>query len=370
MVLMVHLVLYGVVPNHPRLMVYLRSLMWSGWSGVDLFFVLSGFLITGILLDSRSSTNYFKSFYMRRVLRIFPLYYFAVITTAIATPLLFTTHPFLRDFYPSKLGWLSYFFYYHNWWIPLKEHQARILGPLWSLGVEEQFYLLWPACVWLTPSRYLKWVCLSGISVALVARYAWAAPSGTAEIILTSTLTRLDTLLAGGFMAIAMRDKGPLSKVKKYSLPVFTVATVGIGLIAVVGHEAWSRGHYTQTIGFTLYAAAYACIVLWGALQNGTGSLLDRFLNVPVLRMFGKYSYGVYVYHGPILLYWRTRFIKQAWYGESLGISLLVCGFLISASLAVAMVSYKILENPFLRLKDRFEVRQASAKPGGQAAGL
>src|SRR5579862_2656025 len=166
LVFLIHFQQAGAIPSRYHLA---NLLMHSGWCGVDLFFVLSGFLITTGLLDSKESDNFFSAFYMRRVLRIFPLYY-AVLGIAMACSALFPGYApgvtLLSDsqigsIFPDWQGWLSHVLYLQNWWMPWKEPGSRnILGHFWSLGVEEQFYLVWPFCVWLLPRRRLPILCV------------------------------------------------------------------------------------------------------------------------------------------------------------------------------------------------------------------
>lgn len=359
LVLAVHLVLAGVVPEQPSAALALRKLMWCGWSGVDLFFVLSGFLITGILLDSRESENYFRVFYMRRVLRIFPLYYFAILACVVLLPLLALRFAGLWALYPRPAGWLSYLFYYQNWWMPLREPTHGILGHFWSLGVEEQFYLVWPACVLLLPTKRLPWMCLVGAVAAMVLRFTLARPGPASEFILECTATRFDSLLIGGFVAFAVRRAGLFERARKVSAVVFVASFAVIAAINLIGHETLSRGYYTQTLGFTFYALAYACVVLWAFAQNGTGTWLDRALNQRGLRMFGRYSYGIYVYHGPIYFALASLLNRYPWYGRSVGMGLLASFAFVGTSLGVAVLSFRYLESPFLRMKRFFKVRSA-----------
>ncbi len=137
MVLMIHLQVAHALPTDSLVMHRVAAVMWAGWSGVDLFFTLSGFLITGILLRTKDAVNRGRSFYMRRFLRILPLYYLAVLAAMFASKL-FSGHVWLDRASPhGAIAWLSYLFYYQNWWMPLKQPNAELLGHFWSLGVEE-----------------------------------------------------------------------------------------------------------------------------------------------------------------------------------------------------------------------------------------
>jgi len=172
MVLAVHLELFQAVPfSRP-----IRALFWAGWSGVDLFFVLSGFLITGILLDGFGAPGYFSRFYKRRALRIFPLYYLVCAALMVATPHLPGAE--WSAIYPTWKGWLSYGLFLQNWWMPHFENTHRLIGHLWSLGVEEQFYLVWPTCVFLLRRDRLKCLWRRIFRLPSAAFYGGSAASG------------------------------------------------------------------------------------------------------------------------------------------------------------------------------------------------
>ncbi|MBI5083418.1 MAG: acyltransferase, partial [Acidobacteria bacterium] len=149
----------------------LKGILGLGWTGVQLFFVLSGFLITGILLDTRSCSNYFSSFWMRRTLRIFPLYFLALSVFLVAAPAVL---PVPKEALPPAADQVYYWTYLNNW-IPMGEEGrlVHVLGHFWSLAVEEQFYLVWPVVVWLVPPRMLLRGCAVACLLILAAR-SWA----------------------------------------------------------------------------------------------------------------------------------------------------------------------------------------------------
>src|SRR5215469_7550470 len=145
-----------------------------GWSGVDLFFVLSGFLITGILLDTRRAPGYFRVFYARRALRIFPLYFAYLLLILVVLQGIFVV--FVRTNPWQHVNPLLYLTYSMNWVSGLDD---QWLGHLWSLAVEEQFYLIWPAAVWFCSRRSLPWVCIAMATAALAFRI-WPQAIGQA----------------------------------------------------------------------------------------------------------------------------------------------------------------------------------------------
>src|SRR5580700_9993704 len=141
----------------------------NGWMGVDLFFVLSGFLITGILLDTKQSAEYFKNFYARRCLRIWPLYYSALLFMFVILPLLRPTEA-AAIFAPRSSPWWAYPLYLQNFLVPIPSKATGLLGVTWPLAVEEQFYLCWPLAVRFCTESQLRRITLGVICLSPVLR--------------------------------------------------------------------------------------------------------------------------------------------------------------------------------------------------------
>ena len=334
-----------------------------GWVGVDLFFALSGFLITGILLDTRKANNYFGAFYARRVLRIFPLYYSVLIVILIAASLI---HPRPQNV-PLVADQKLYFFYLTNWLVLWKgTWGANILGHFWSLAVEEQFYFAWPLCVWLLTSRNLARLAITASIIALLVRIFWIAHPGSDQAIAMATVTRMDSLLCGALGAILIRDDQTLNSVRKW-LPGIAMIVIlcfvgGVGWFRIVrGH----RGHFLfiGTLGYSFLALGFSALIVYSAATDGIPNLLQRLLRSRVLTVFGKYSYGIYVYHVPIsgvlnyLLYERLfkSVASSFWFGA------LYVAFLFATSFLVAKISYEYFERYFLGLKRYFKARTETA---------
>jgi peptidoglycan/LPS O-acetylase OafA/YrhL len=174
----------------------IASLFEIGWTGVDLFFVLSGFLITGILLDSRSASNYFSSFYARRVLRIFPLYYLALSLVLLGGSLRLLP----SGDHAGTPAW--YFIYAQNW----KFVDVPFLGHFWSLAVEEQFYFLWPLIVYLFPERRVLQIAIAGSVIAIPLRSVLLSSGINPNYIYWNTFTRMDALLMGAACACLLKE--------------------------------------------------------------------------------------------------------------------------------------------------------------------
>ena len=186
----------GVFPS-----LQLSRVFASGWMGVDLFFVLSGFLITGILLDAKGSAGFFRNFYARRCLRIWPLYYAVVLFMFVGVPLL---RPGLTSMiFERSSPWWAYPLYLQNFLIP---HSSGAIGPLgvtWSLAIEEQFYLIWPLVVRYLSTARLRVLCLAVIAVSPFVRLLLS----TEHVDLyTDIFSRLDGLMWGAFVAALVRE--------------------------------------------------------------------------------------------------------------------------------------------------------------------
>jgi peptidoglycan/LPS O-acetylase OafA/YrhL len=347
----------GLIPPCSLVVRCLTLMLSYGWVGVDLFFALSGFLITGILLDTRNANNYFSAFYARRVLRIFPLYY-SVLIVILAVAAILSPRPHRV---PLPADQKLYFLYLTNWLVLWKGHWGpNILGHFWSLAVEEQFYLIWPLCVWLLISQKLARAAVGACVIALLARIFWVLQTGPSQAIVMATVTRMDALLCGALGAILFRQDRNLNVLHRWSPRVAFSAILAFaaGVIWLrVTHGAWSVLVFVQTFGFTLLAVGFTALILHAAATDGAGTLLQRALRNGVLTDFGKYSYGIYVYHVPalvlcdflILSRLSPAWVHNFWFG------VLYFAFLFAISFFVAKLSYEHFERHFLALKRYFE---------------
>ncbi len=336
----------------------LKLLLDYGWVGVDLFFVLSGFLITGILIQSRTAENYFSSFYMRRILRIFPLYYLCLVgmfTLVSVIPIPIAAIPFPEDrklYFLFLTNWLSL---WHGNWGP------NMLGHFWSLAVEEQFYLFWPVVLWLVPIQRILKLTLALSLLALLIRVYWISQTGISVAIALATVTRMDSLLAGATAAVLARDRNFRASIR--SLGWWAAAPLA-AFVAGVLYAADVSGatRFYQSIGYTLLAIGFSALVLRAALSDGSPILMQRVLCNPWLRQFGKYSFGLYVYHVPILGACDIIIYRQL--PETLTsiplFGVVYVTFLAIVSFLVAKFSYENFERKILNLKTHFESRYPS----------
>lgn len=325
------------------------------WILMDSFFVLSGFLITGILLDSRARPDYYRSFYTRRALRILPVYYAVIVVL--------TGWAVLRGSYPEMLrNWGSpfwFFVYLGNiptaiagaW--PQAVHESFV--PLWSLQIEEQFYLLFPFLVHRLRMETLARILLAMACLSPVLRIAIYLLNPANTLVQDVFLgCRMEGLALGAWIAIRFRQSS--WDMSKRRLSLMTL----IWVIITVVSAAWSgydnERPFNRTVGFLISSVASAHVVLWLILFRG--SRLTRCLRLSTVQYFGKISYGAYLFHWPI----GAALVAVS---ARSGIRVLGQGYgKVAADLVLtaicASLSWRFFESPLLRLKDRLSRRELS----------
>jgi peptidoglycan/LPS O-acetylase OafA/YrhL len=322
--------------------------------GVDLFFVLSGFLITGILYDSKPRPRYFRNFYVRRTLRIFPVYYAVLVV-------LFVVLPHVSALYPATLAesarhqaWV--WPYGTNIYLAMKDDWALpYISHFWSLAVEEHFYLVWPLVVFACSRPALLRVSVGAMVFALALRttLALAGAGEVTQYVLTPC--RLDALCLGAFIAVASRPGG-VTSLARWSNPVlYASGAVVLGLSAL--HVVTtSPDAITLPLRGTVVELFFGGLLVKSVTAERV-TLVGRFFTSRTMRFFGKYSYGLYLFHG-IVGYAMVERGMQGRIAAALGSHVLaMVAFALAgvvASLVVAVLSYELFEKHFLRLKDRF----------------
>ncbi|MCE9573030.1 MAG: acyltransferase [Deltaproteobacteria bacterium] len=320
-----------------------------GWVGVQLFFVLSGFLITGILLDTQDSDNYYRSFFGRRVLRIFPLYY-ATLTVAFLVLPIFTVH------HPDGTHQVWLWTYLSNWAEPTGRG-CEAFPHFWSLAVEEQFYLVWPFVVRALNRRHLAMLCTGLFVAALAIRVGLRLGGVGPEPVYMWTICRMDALAAGALLATLLRMPRAAELVKRWRWPLGWAA-----IIIAVGGFVITRGDprttvMSQTIGYTILAAAFTVLVFAAVLAEcRTRGALRAFLRFRPLRIFGTYSYGLYVFHTPLHKFVAEPILHRYINPEEVGAKVGTLYFVLAtaATLVLAVLSYHLFEKPLLKLKRYF----------------
>ena len=348
-----------------------------GWSGVDLFFVLSGFLITGLLVDSKSGPHYYRNFYIRRTLRIFPLYYAFLFYTLRICPWLWPDTDLAEMARRAMTGrseaW--YWLYLSNILFARDENFGHPnLAVTWSLAIEEQFYLVWPLIVALTSRRALVWTC-GGLIVTAFGLRAWLVAADAHWIApYVLPMCRMDALASGGLVALAMRSEGWRSESARATL--LTRARILAGVAAGVVLTIWyledplDDDYWTeplmQTVGYTALALGYAGLVALAA-GGPADSWLVRVLSLSALRVLGRYSYALYLFHVPVRRFIRDEYFPVAsfptWLGSPLPGQLLFYVVATAPALALAWASWHLYERQWLKLTRYFPYGRTSAEP-------
>ncbi len=318
----------------------------AGWSGVDLFFVLSGYLITGLLLDGRAAPDRARRFYTRRALRIFPLYYATLVLVFVLVPTFrlpfFSIIPRHAATYQSTAHELAWFWpYLSNWYIGLARPWRP--GPLthfWSLAVEEQFYLIWPLIVWNCSPRTSTRVAVGALVVSLGLRTAMVLGHAAYLTIYMLTPCRLDGLAVGALIALGTRSSVGLAGTRRMVLPLASAGAMVLVVLSVWRQTLFSADPWVLTIG--LAAAAW----LYGGLVVIALSYQSSTLALPPLRWIGQRSYGLYILH-PFVMFALTTFTAL-----QIG-TVTYAAAALGGSAIVAAISYAGFERPFLSLKDR-----------------
>lgn len=351
-----------------------------GWMGVQVFFVLSGFLISGILIDSRPTPGRYRNFYARRALRIFPLYY-AVLLACAATVWLThghgPLHPWLWLVYLQNLAWLMPGTF-NDLLFTGRGQVFGAIGHLWSLAVEEQFYFLWPPIVFACRSRR----GLAQICCLLIAFRLLLAPVLQATLpkdvlangfIYHMLPTQWDGFLLGTLLALSLRrggGTGPHATPElRFAGALAAGALLGGAALFVALHH-WPglignqdvfayTGAFQAVVGLPLVNGISLCVLL-AVIQPGTWAF--RLCHLAPLRALGRVSYGFYVFHLLVLQLVRgmlNRPLRRHGVPHEDWVVLLATGV---ATAALAFLSFRYFEMPFLRFKDRFTAQTASQR--------
>jgi len=326
-----YLYLFGLQPSQRY------TWHWQSYA-VTLFFVLSGYLITYLLLEEkdRTSTVFLRGFYLRRVLRIWPLYYLIVVITVV-----------LHEFFPATgipeipAGSLVLYVFLLANVVLVTGTAVTPLGPLWSIGVEEQFYAIWPLII--KKSSNVARALWTIIVVYLALKVA-VVPLHNQQISALIAETRIDCMAIGGLGAVLLRRRGRL-------LDLLYSRTVQILCWAVFVYSiAYKPVHIRSTINHELYSFIFMVIILNVSTNKSSIINLER----PVFDFLGKISYGLYMYH--LLIIFLLSAALKHFIGHSGPYVSLIYVSVLTLTTVVAYLSYHYFELPFLTMKERFTV--------------
>lgn len=349
-----------------------ERLAGCGWAGVDLFFVLSGFLITGILLETRKSPGYFRNFYARRTLRIFPLYYATLFVVFVVLPHMTSFESPALQMLLRCQGWL--WSYLTNLGF-IVERRAFAnadwlwLNHFWSLAIEEQFYVVWPFVIWRSSPRTVARLCIVLIVTAFLLRCLLLSLGFSPGAIYFPTPCRIDGLASGGLLAILIRSQQWRAVlIRNVS---FVGASAGVLLVVMFIFRSGLRFNdpVCLTVGLTLLCVLAACTIVIST-EASQQSRMRFVLESRVLRFLGKYSYGIYVIHHLLLpalsALLPISILVQKTHSQLAGI-VTHCLFVSVVSVSCGVFSWHLFEKHFLKLKIHFEYVPST---GGDDAGL
>jgi len=339
--------------------------------GVNVFFVLSGSLITGILIDTREQRHRIHNFYVRRTLRIFPLYYGILLALFLLTPVLHWKWDTGWLLWPAYVG--NYLPYLHPWLPDAVWHATAFgvlknpdgftvyLGHFWSLCVEEQFYLLWPWLVFFLPRRALLWIC--GLMVVLmplvrvIASHHLSQAALEQNVLFRTLPFQLDSLLLGGLIALLWRGshRDALIGWGRIAGNVGTIAALMFVYCCVDLHLPFLRQPFLRSFHYMTWELSVINLLsaAWILSAMQPGSWVYRFFHLRPLRWTGRISYGAYVLHDlPHEGYVGLGDALSSTHGHAVTMLLAASFTLVGSAL-----SYRFFEKPFLKLKDRWTLR-------------
>jgi peptidoglycan/LPS O-acetylase OafA/YrhL len=309
---------------------YILQALSLSWSGVDLFFVLSGYLIGGILLDHIDEQNWSRVFYIRRFLRIVPLYGLLIGVTYAAD---------------SRMPFIYYLTFTQNIWIAIHSYWPD--GVTWSLAVEEQFYVLLPLLVWLLPRRWLPAVLAALIIIAPICRVS--ALNYFDSFIAPGVLfpCRMDSLLCGVLCAYAMRQEKFREWLFRNRATLYFIFALSLTWPVLATLKGWGWASFEMdSFGFTLLAVTYSCFLLIVIVERS--GPVAWLTNLTPLRRLGLLAYCIYLIHRKVQYAFLSNFT-----GPGL-IHWVLWGVIILSVLGIAEMSWCFFEGPLTRLGRRW----------------
>ena len=326
----------------------------AGLMGVDLFFVLSGFLITGILLDTKGTQRFFTNFYARRFLRIFPLYYGVLLLLFFVLPKCISFDTEAKVISANQWWLWTYLtnFPGHPEWDSSK---LFLLGHFWSLAVEEHYYLIWPFVVYFCPNPQLKKICAMWIVLSITSGlFSSFISRDIFPFLRWSTITFSGGLMLGALCAVVAREEKGLARYASYTnrmIAIFGVLFFALSMMPRSMHLD-ILNHYISWFFFVSILVAALT-----SHQNRRNYLAD-FFNMNPMKTLGKVSYGLYVYHFILLPFFEKYYNPMVWmhYIDSPFVVAVLCFMLtIGSTFLVSWISWQVYEKQFLKLKNYFE---------------
>lgn len=328
------------------------------WTSIDLLFTLSGLLITGILIETKEDPLYFRKFYMRRILRIFPLYYLLILLFSIYV-FAISSHPEVFAYFKSNI--VYFLTYTQNWYyihdgLPPAGH----LNHTWSLAVDEQIYIVWPFLIWLckTPKQ-LIYLTITTILFSFLYRIGYNIYIDHVGSIhpypsFFNTFCRLDSFATGSLLYCLLRFKPEFLTAKIMGF-VFFLSLFLLMALCWGDHSFELTGYYMRNYGYTIAGIHFSTWFYFGVKNNF--QILNKLFGNKFLVYTGKISYSLYVFHWflLILLLPRISNLLISLTGiNSMLISITIC-FIVT--FLISILSYEYFEKPIIKLKRKFSYR-------------
>ncbi len=325
-----------------------------GWIGVDLFFVISGFLITGILIDNRETPKYLSIFYLRRVIRIFPLYYLLLTLCLFILPKINKLN-FGSEYYQENQIFL--WSYLQNWLFAIKSPEDdHTLLHTWSLAVEEQFYILWPIITHILgkPLRILLFSVLLLIGIGIARYLTYKLQVANSNYAIFVTFTRIDGLCIGAITSIIFRINPDIMWQNRKSIILF-FTSINFCFIFLKWYHIIDLP-YWALIGYTSLSVMFGLLVY--ATIDERSKLIRRIFGNIYMRFFGKISYSLYIFHWPIYLIIKSftdHFILDS---IDITVNKFILGIVSTiAAIIVSTISFEYFEKPILQMKSKFNYK-------------
>ncbi len=336
------------VPDNPFLLALYKIIGYT-WSGVDLFFILSGYLIGGILIDNKNSSNYFKIFYARRFFRIFPLYYLFL---GLMILLSFLLNSNINSLYYRETSIFSYLTYTQNIF-SFFTHSP--IGITWSLAIEEQFYLFLPLIIYFIDRKKLPLVFFIFITISIILRSFFYYPYSLDQL-----FYRMDSLLMGSICAFYIKDERWFGFINKhYKIFVIAFFVLLITIISLILTDIVLIPSIQNNLLFLLFNLLYSTLLIIVILNRS--DVLSKILRNQLMVSIGQISYGIYLYHLIVLGVLFKIVLKQNPSLNDLS-DLVVVGLSIIITYFVSKLSFNIFEKPILKIGSRFKYSNASVK--------
>lgn len=320
-----------------------------GWLGVDLFFVLSGYLITGVLIATQGQKRYLSTFYMKRILRIFPLYYSVLCLLLYLLPRLFQNGG-LFAYSLNHQVWLWTFT--QNWlYIFTQPDAPGLLNHFWSLAVEEQFYLFWPFIIlWLRRPKYLLvFLVLMLVALFTIRLFLWLQQIEDLPYYNIFTFSRVDGICIGSMIAL-LQAASPHFLTRNTTWIVIGLALLNLLFDFVNGLYQYSFP-YLALVGFTTFPFMFGLLI--HEATRGSATWVKHIFSIPLLRFLGKISFGLYIFHWPLYVLLKPGIIK--WISEmGIGYEELLCSCVITLmAVLISTISFYFFEMKFLTMKEK-----------------